>query len=66
MIYMKRLRLNKGITMKKLGELVGVSESAISQYENLRLSHDAEYNLLAFFKRDMAFNHAPIFIFLQQ
>lgn len=36
MIYMKRLRMNKGITMKKLGELVGVSESAISQYENLK------------------------------
>ena len=31
--YMRRLRKDAGYTMKKLGELVGVTESAIGQYE---------------------------------
>ena len=31
---LKQLRKAKGFTQKRLGELVGVSESAINQYEN--------------------------------
>lgn len=42
MVYMKRLRLNKDLTMKKLGELVGVSEAAISQYEKLKRKPEYE------------------------
>lgn len=42
MVYMKRLRLNRGLKMKDLGELVGVSEAAISQYENLRRKPEYE------------------------
>ena len=34
MILLRKLRRKKNITMKQLGEMVGVSESAISQYEN--------------------------------
>ena len=30
----KALRKSKGITMKKLGELIGVAESTVSLYEN--------------------------------
>ena len=30
----KELRREKNITMKHLGEIIGVSESAVSQYEN--------------------------------
>ena len=33
MLKLRELRKNKGITMKELGKLVGVSEAAISQYE---------------------------------
>lgn len=45
MIYMKRLRKEKNLTMKKLGELVGVSESAISQYESLKRKPEYETTL---------------------
>lgn len=31
---LRELRKEKGLTMKKLGEMVGVGESTISQYEN--------------------------------
>lgn len=30
----KELRKEKSITMKRLGEIIGVSEGAVSQYEN--------------------------------
>ena len=42
MVYMRRLRKNKNLTMKKLGELVGVSESAIGQYETLKRKPEYE------------------------
>ena len=38
----KELRNEHNITMKKLGEIVGVSESAISQYENGKRQPDIE------------------------
>lgn len=34
MLQIKELRKQNNITMKRLGEIVGVSESCISQYEN--------------------------------
>lgn len=34
MLRLRELRKQKGITMKQLGEIVGVGESTISQYEN--------------------------------
>lgn len=34
MIRIRELRKHKCITMKKLGEIIGVSESCVSQYEN--------------------------------
>lgn len=45
MVYMRKLRKKNGLTMKKLGELVGVSESAISQYESLRRKPEYEVTL---------------------
>ncbi len=32
-LYMRKLRKDRGFTMKELGEIVGVTESAIGQYE---------------------------------
>ncbi len=45
---MKMLRIarkSKGMTMKELGDRVGVSESAISQYENGKREADFETTL---------------------
>ena len=42
MIYMRRLRKNKGLTMKELGAIVGVTESSIGQYETLKRKPDYE------------------------
>lgn len=39
---LRKLRREKGITMKELGETVGVAESTISQYETGKRSPDFE------------------------
>lgn len=40
----KELRKEKSITMKRLGEIIGVSEGAVSQYENGKRQPD--YDIL--------------------
>ena len=42
MLMMRAARKAKGLTMKELGKLVGVSESAISQYETGKREMDYE------------------------
>lgn len=42
MLMMRDARKAKGLTMKELGKLVGVSESAISQYETGKREMDFE------------------------
>lgn len=42
---LREVRKAKGLTMKALGEMVGVSESAISQYENGKRQADYEIQL---------------------
>ncbi|MCI8361066.1 MAG: helix-turn-helix transcriptional regulator [Clostridiales bacterium] len=44
---LRELRKQKGITMKQLGEIVGVAESTVSQYETGKRDPDYE-TLLAF------------------
>lgn len=39
---LRTLRKTKGLTMKQLGEIIGVSESAISQYETCKREADFE------------------------
>lgn len=41
-VHIREIRKEKGLTMKKLGELVGVTESAIGQYETGRRKPDYE------------------------
>ena len=41
-MHIREIRKEKGLTMKKLGELVGVTESAIGQYETGRRKPDYE------------------------
>ena len=42
MLMLRSARKEKGLTMKELGALVGVSESAISQYETGKREMDFE------------------------
>ena len=42
MLKLRELRKEKNITMKKIGEIIGVSESAVSQYENGKRQPDHE------------------------
>lgn len=42
MLMMRAARKAKGLTMKELGKLIGVSESAISQYETGKREMDYE------------------------
>ena len=42
MIKMREYRKRSGLTMKRLGELVGASEASISQYETGRVEPDIE------------------------
>lgn len=42
---LREVRKAKGLTMKALGEMVGVSESAISQYEKGKRQADYEIQL---------------------
>ncbi|MDL2214432.1 helix-turn-helix transcriptional regulator [Clostridia bacterium OttesenSCG-928-O13] len=42
MFMLRELRKAKGITMKELGEMVGVAESTISQYETEKREPDFE------------------------
>lgn len=42
MLKMREYRKRSGLTMKKLGELVGASESSICQYETGRVEPDVE------------------------
>ncbi len=44
MLRLKELRRAKGISMKELGEILGVSESTVSLYENMK--REAPYSLL--------------------
>lgn len=37
---LRELRKSKNISLKKLGEIIGVSESAVSQYENSKREPD--------------------------
>lgn len=43
-LQLRELRKQKGLTMKQLGKIVGVGESAISQYENGKRQPD--YDIL--------------------
>lgn len=42
MIKLREYRKRSGLTMKKLGEMVGASEASISQYETGRVEPDIE------------------------
>lgn len=42
MLRLREYRKNAGMTMKRLGEMVGASEASISQYETGRVEPDIE------------------------